>query len=923
VVRSGTSDGSGLVGRRRECEGLGDLVAAAKTGRSQVLVLRGEPGIGKTALLEFVRARSAGCRIGRAVGVESEMELAYAGLHQLCGPFIEQIDRLPGPQRDALGTAFGLRSGGPPDRFLVGLAVLTLLGVVAEELPLICLVDDAQWLDRASMQTLGFVARRLLAEPVAMVFAVRDCDEEPALAGLAELALGGLTGRDAEELLDRSPTGALDKPVRDRILVECDGNPLALLELPRGLSAVELALGAISAAGAPPLVHRLELGFLRRLAPLPGQSRRLLLLAAAEPAGDMLLFWRAVQRLGIGSEAAGAAEDAGLIELGDRVRFRHPLVRSAVYRSATPAERREVHRALADATDPGGDPDRRAWHKARATLNPDEVVATELEQSATRALAHGGVAAAAAFLKQSAELTPEPARRARRALDSAQYKVHAGEFDDAVAILAAVRALPLDDAARVRVDLVRAEIAFATNRGNEALPLFLAAAARLERLDAGLARDTYVDALCAALFAGRSASGPGVRQVAEAVRKVTVRGEPRTSDALLEALAVLFTDGYPQAARQSHHAVRAFAAEAPPTHEALRCSWLAATTAASLWDDSSWDVLSRRHLEVVRRTGAVSALPLALTTRSMVQLFRGDLGAAASLVAEAGSRTEAATSALAPYGELALAALRGDEARAEPLIRGCLDDVVPPGEGIGVTMAHWARAVLCNGLGKYEEAAAAAGQAAAEPRELCSPKWALGELVESATRSGQERTAAAALEQLSAMTRASGTDWALGIEASRRALLCRGATADALHREAIERLDRTLVRVELARAQLLYGEWLRREGRRADARVQLRTAHEALAAMGLDAFADRARRELLATGETVRRRTVETSRQLTSQETQIGELVADGLTNAEIGASLYLSPRTVEWHLRKIFTKLDISSRRQLRVSLPDRIVPV
>ena len=922
MVRNGTSGGVGLVGRRSECERLGGLVAAAKTGRSQVLVLRGEPGIGKTALLEFVLARSTGCRIGTAAGVESEIELAYAGLHQLCGPFVEQVDQLPGPQRDALGTAFGLRSGSPPDRFLVGLAVLTLLGVVAEELPLICVVDDAQWLDRASMQTLEFVARRLRAEPVAMLFAVRDSDEEPALAGLPELAVARLTTRDAEDLLDASMAGSLDKAARARILAESDGNPLALLELPRGLSAAELALGAFSAVGAPPLVHRLERGFLRRLAPLPAQCRRLLLVAAAEPVADIPLFWRALERLGIRPEAVGACEDAGLIELGDRARFRHPLVRSTVYRSATPAERREVHQALADVTDPAVDPDRRAWHQARATLNPDEAVATELEQSATRALAHGCVAAAAAFLKQSAELTPDPARRARRALDSAQYKVHAGEFDDAVAVLTAAQAAPLDDAARARVDLVRAEIAFATNRGNEALPLLLAAAARLEPLDASLARDTYVDALCAALFAGRSVSGPAVRQVAEAMRKATAPDEPRTSDALVKALVVLFTEGYPQAARQSHEAVQACAAEDPPPHEALRFSWLAAATAASLWDDSCWDVLSHRHLEAVRRTGAVSALPLALATRSVVQLFRGDLAGASSLVAEARSRTEAAPTAPGLYGEIGLAALRGDEDHAEPLIRDCLEDVGPRGEGVGVNMAQWARAVLCNGLGKYEEAATAARKAAVEPLELCSPKWALGELVESAARSGQERTAAAALEQLSAMTRASGTDWALGIEASRRALLCRGATADALHREAIERLDRTLVRVELARAQLLYGEWLRREGRRSDARVQLRTAHEALTAMGVGAFADRAQRELLATGETVRRRTVETSRQLTAQETQIAELVADGLTNAEIGASLYLSPRTVEWHLRKVFTKLGISSRRQLRVSLRARTVP-
>ncbi len=895
---------------------MSSLVAAAKAGRSQTLVLRGEAGIGKTALLEFLLDRVAGCRIGQAAGVESEREFAYAGLHQLCGPFLERMDQLPAPQRDALATAFGLRSGNAPDRFLVGLAVLTLLGSVAEELPLICVVDDAQWLDQASTQTLEFVARRLRAEHVAMVLAARESDEEPTMAGLPELVVRGLTRHDAEELLDGSVPGVLDEGVRDRILAESRGNPLALLELPRGLSAAELAFGGVSANGATPLVHRLEQGFLRRLAPLPVQSRRLLLVAAAEPVGDAPLLWRAVQRLGIRPEAASAAETAGLIELRDRARFRHPLVRSAVYRSATAAERREVHRALADVTDPDVDPDRRAWHRAYAALSPDETVAAELERSADRALAQGGVVAAAAFLEQSAALTPDPGRRVRRALDGAQVKVHAGAFGEALTLLAAAQAGPLDVAARARVDQLRAEVSFATNGGHAALPLLLAAARRLEPIDARLARDTYLDALSAALFAGRLASGPGARQVAEAARRAPSPKTPHKGDALLDGLAVLFTDGYAQAAPLLRRAVQAFAVGELTLDEALRFRWPAAAAAASLWDDSCWDVLTNRHLEVVRRTGALGALPLALHTRSVVQLFCGDLASAAALVEEARSVAEVTGSTVAPYGEIGLAAVRGHAEQAEPMIESCLGDAIARGEGGGVNMAQWARAVLCNGLGRYGEAAAAGRQAAADPTEPGPPQWALAELVEAGVRSGQDRTAAAALEQLSAMTHASGTDWALGTEASRRALLRNGSVADALHREAIERLERTQVRVELARAQLLYGEWLRREGRRADARVQLRRARDALTAMGVAAFADRARRELLATGETVRKRTVETSRELTSQEAQIARLVADGLTNPEIGAALFISPRTVEWHLRKIFTKLGISSRRQLRLSL-------
>ncbi len=894
-------------------------MAAAKAGRSQVLVLRGEAGVGKTALLEHLLGLAVGCHVGRAVGVESEMELPFASLHQLCKPFLDRLDRLPAPQHEALDTAFGLRRGGAPDRFLVGLAVLTLLADVADERPLVCVVDDAQWLDRASAQSLEFVARRLAAEPVAMVFAARSPAGESALTGLPDLVLEGLSTRDAQTLLDSAVPGNLDPRVRDRILAESHGNPLALLELPRALSAAELAFGQAPATSTP-LAQRLEQGFLRQVGPLPEQSRRLLLTAAAEPIGDVPLLWRAARQLGLGADAATAAEAAGLIELDDRVRFRHPLVRSAVYRSAGRDERRRVHQALADATDPDQDPDRRAWHLACAAVGPDEAVAAELERSAGRALGHGGLAAAAAFLERAAALTPDPGVRMQRSLDAAHAKIGVGLFDEASALLAAARVGPVDEAALARIDLLQAHMSFAASRGNEALPLLLAAAGRLEALDVALARDTYLDALSAALFAGRLAAGPGARQVAEAARAAPDPPAVRKSDVLLRGLAVLFTEGYPPAAPIAQQAVDRYVDEELTMDEALRSAWLAASTAVSLWDDAGWDRLTGRHLDIARRAGALSAIPLALTSRVFVHLFTGDLAAAESLVQEIQSVAEVTNGeiSLAAYGEICLAAVRGDEEHAGPLIRDALEDFRSRGEGVGVNMMLWAQAMLCNGLGRYEAALGAARESAADPLELGPPKWSLAELVEAAVRSGDLEAASEGLEHLTAMTEASGTDWALGVAASRRALLLAGDAAEQQYREAVQRLGRTRVHVELARAELLYGEWLRREGRRVDARAQLRSAHDRLAAMGVKAFAERARHELLATGETVRKRTKESTGELTPQEAHIARLAAQGATNPEIGSALFLSARTVEWHLRKIFAKLGLTTRRELARALKD-----
>jgi DNA-binding CsgD family transcriptional regulator len=895
-------------------------VENVRGGQSRVLVLRGEAGVGKTALLDYLQGRASGCRIARAAGVESEMELPFAGLHQLCAPMLHRLGRLPGPQGDALGAAFGLREGDPPDRFLVGLAVLSLLSDVAEEYPLVCVVDDAQWLDRASAQALAFVTRRLVAESVGVIFAVRESGNERDLAGLPELLVHGLADRDARALLASVITGPLDERVRDRIVAETRGNPLALLELPRGLTPAELA-GGFGLPDAPALSGRIEESFQRRLTPLPSATRLLLLVAAAEPVGDPVPVWRAAEQLGVGVEAAAPAAAAGLVEFGGRVRFRHPLVRSAVYRSAPAETRHRVHRALAEATDPDVDPDRRAWHRAHATAALDEDVAAELERSAGRAQARGGLAAAAAFLQRAAELTPEPARRARRTLAAAQSKHQAGAPDTALDLLAMAQAGPLDELQRARAELLRAQVTFAVNRGRDAPPLLLAAAKRLEQLDATLARETYLDAFSAALFAGRLARGGGVREVAEAVLAAdwgdSSRRSPLACDLLLDGLAVLTTQGYGAAATTLKRALRAFRNEPMSEEDTLRWLWLACRIARALGDDASWDELTDRQVQLARKAGALSLLPIALIERFGVQLFVGDLDAAASLVAEAEAVVEATGSQLAPQGAIALAAWRGREAEASALIQASRQEVERRGEGLWLIATEWASAVLFNGLGRYEDALSAAEQAAEDPHELGLSTWVPTEIIEAAVRSGDRQRAAGPLRRLQEISRASGTDWALGVEARSRALLSEGEAAERLYLEAIERLGRTRIRVALARAHLLYGEWLRRQHQRVDAREQLRIAHQLYSSMGMEGFAERARRELLATGETVRKRSVKTRGELTAQELQIARLAKNGLSNPEIGARLFISARTVQYHLGKVFTKLAISSRSQL-----DRVLP-
>jgi DNA-binding CsgD family transcriptional regulator len=907
-----------LAGRRDELSVLGDLIDAVREGESRVLVVRGEPGVGKTTLLDHVAAHESACQVARAAGAESETELAFAGLHQLCAPMLGRAERLPLPQQDALRTAFGLVAGPPPDRFIVGLAALNLLSEVAGERPLICLIDDEQWLDQASAQALGFTARRLgaVGVGVGLIFATRDPGAE--LAGLPELEVDGLPEDDARALLDAALAGPLDEQIRDLIVAETRGNPLALLELPEGLSPAELAGGfglprAASPAGR--VGHDVD----RQLAALPAETRRLVVLAAADPSGDRALVWRAARRLGIPVQAGEPAAEAALVEFGGRVRFRHPLARSAAYQSASLRERREAHAALAEATDQTADPDRRAWHRAQAAAAPDEEVAAELERSAGRAQARGGLAAAAAFLERSVALTADPARQADRALAAAQVSLRAGGFGNALDLLTAAEAGPLDELAGARVELLRGQMVFASGHTGDASTALLKAARRLEPFDPDLARETYLAAWGAAILTvGGPADGEVLLEICRSVRALPSPPDgPRPLDLTLEGLALLITDGHAAAASTLQRAAKVLTSI--PVEEVLRWGWVATRTSSAVWDYEGFHAISARQARLVRDAGALDQLPLFLSQAGVARAWMGDFAGAEAVAAESASVAARSGNRFPPHVVLVLRAMQGREAEASAAIASAVEESAASGQGAAATFAQWTAAVLGNGLAHYKEAASAARQAAANPFDPWSALWALPELVEAAARLGDDDLARDALDRLAVMTQPSGNDPALGIEARCRALLSDGADADDLYREAIDRLGLTRLRPELARAHLLYGEWLRREGRRVEAREQLRTAHDMLAAIGMGAFAERARRELIATGEKVRKRGVETRDQLTPQEEQIARLASDGRTNPEIAAQLFLSARTVEWHLGKVFGKLGVSSRRELTAALGQR----
>jgi DNA-binding CsgD family transcriptional regulator len=880
--------------------------------------MRGEAGIGKSTLLDDLEATARGFCVIRAAGVESEMELAYAGLQQLCTPILDRLTDLPSFQQDVLERTFGFRTGSPPKRFQVGMAVLDLVATTAQGQPLLCLIDDAQWLDRASLQAIAFVGRRLLAERIAVVAAARDTPDDGELVGLSEIHLDGLSTDDARKLYDSVVVGPIDAAVRDRIIAETRGNPLALLELPRTWTSAELIEG-LGEPARTTVSSRLELAFAKRLGELPQKTQTLLALAAAEPRGDPILLWAAAERLGLSANAAEPAERAGLIEFGQHVCFRHPLVRAAAYRAAPLPMRLEVHRALGEVMDPIRDAERRVWHRACSTVTYDEGIAVELERSADRAKARGGLVGAAALLERAALLTQSGERRADRTLAAAQAKRDAGALDSALRLLSVVDSEPYTDLRSALTERLRAQIAFDQRRGAEAARLLLTAAARVVSSEPRLARDIYLEALAAAIWAPSDDSRELISKTAEAARTAPLPQQPpRTADLLLDALACMVTDGYTAAAPMMTNALAAVrdhsvGADGLDALTRLVGNRAACVIATEAWDYDTGRAEAERQVKLARDSGALVQLQFALHFLACYLLLAGDIPGAAALVEE--ERLLAGMTRTAPVGSggLFVDAFRGDAARAIPTIEAVVEAATKAGQGRTTALAHYVGAVLYNGLGRHADALHHA-QRVVESGVLGCQTLAMSELAEAAARQ-EDRDL---LAQTSAWVRERATatpmPWALGIAARIEALGADGADAGALYQHSIEQLGKTPLRVELARSQLLYGEWLRRRGQTGDARAHLAAAHESLATMGVGAFAERARAELSATtGRRVRRSIDAPSVQLTSQELQIALLVQQGLSNREVGGRLFLSPRTVEWHLRNVFGKVGVTSRRQLR----------
>jgi DNA-binding CsgD family transcriptional regulator len=901
-----------FVGRSKEFGELDRLLAEARNGRSGVLVLRGEAGVGKTKLLESIVASASEWRVARTLGVESEAELAFAALHQLCSPSLDWLEQLPAPQRDALGAAFGLTAGTGAERFLVGLATLSLLSAAAAEQPLICVIDDAQWLDRESAQALAFVARRLQADPIVMLFATREGRDE--LAGLPELVVRGLSDENANALLSSVVEAPLDNRVRDRIIAETGGNPLALLELPRGLTPAELAVGF----GMPtdlPLSKKIEETFGRRIERLPPQTRRLLVLAAADEVGDPAEVWRAAGILGIGREAAQPLEEVGLLDIDDLVRFRHPLVRSAAYRGASHRERQIVHGALADATDAEADPDRRAWHLAAAATGPDESLAAELERSAGRAFQRSGCIAAATFLERSAQLTPAPETQAFRRLLAAAAYLQAGSVDRARELIRLSVGHLADPGARAQAMRIEGAVRFADGRGGETPTLLFGAALALRELDPRAGNETMMECAEAAMWAGNLSTGTTVVDVAEAVRTwFESEDDASTASLLLHGYCQRMTAGYPAPVAWWRGAAQ-MAAQDVTGSTRIQLQGMLWNATGDMLDFDNHIRIARERVREARDQGALATLPIALVCLAWNEIQAGCLDAADAMIAEA---TEIASATGLPefpgaHGliRVALQAWRGQDAEAGALAKTVNQEARQQGQGLTLQIMDRMLAILDLGYGRYEEARTHLLAAYdTDPWYVCS--MGLADLVEAAWRGGDDETARRALIRLSERAEASQTPWSLGLLARCRALMAVEADANALYLEALDHLDGSGLETELARTRLVYGEWLRRQRRRKDARDQLRAARDAFAAMGAAAFVRRAETELRATGERARARVDQTRSDLTPQELQIAQLAANGDSNAEIAAQLYISPHTVSYHLRKVYEKLGVRSRTQL-----------
>ncbi|WP_160150828.1 ATP-binding protein [Microbacterium timonense] len=910
-----------MLDRHKERSRLDDLIERLREGGSSTLLLNGGAGVGKTTVLTHLTSRSAGMQVLTVTGVQSEMRLPYSALHQLCRPLMPALPSLPAPQRAALEIMFGMREGAFPDRFLLGLATLSLLGEASRTQPVLCVIDDAQWLDEGSAHVLGFVARRLRVESVGMVFAVRTPGDTSAFDGLPRLAVAGLGRADAEALLTSLVPGPIDPRALNRILDEADGNPLSLVEAARVLARAEISTGLILRHGSVK-PHQLEERFRARVAVLPAETRRLLLVAAADPTADPQLIGEASDRLAIDPDAILPAAEAGLCAPGLPVRFRHPLIRSAVYRAADPDAVRSTHAALAEVSAGRGDPDLLSWHRAQSAAGIDEAAAIGLAEAGERARARGGGIAAAAFLREALTLTADSRRRARWQLRLAQTELASGRYRLAADEVENALHGDLDEALAAEATLTRARVEFARERGGLAVPLLLDAARRLRPRAPDAAREAYFEALSAAMF-GSSLSETDVRLVSREWLASGLVGDPRVPYALLDAMASVLRDETPGALHTLQRAVGAFGVPVPGEREHLPWLWHATIAALAVWDMETWDAVSARHLELARAAGDYAELPIALTTRTYLHLFAGNMPAALAAVREMEVITAATRGGMNPSGAVGAAALQGEDARLRKLVESTIADAHGRADGSGVAVAHWAAALLHNSRGRYRDAREWASRASELHNPLHSAtNWALVESVEAASRlpdvdPGED------LERLRAATVASGSDWGTGVYERSLALTSADDSAEDHYVAALESLERSGSRLDGARASLVYGEWLRRRRRQSQAREHLQRAYRAFTDMGMSGFGARARAELEASGERARKEWAGDRALLTGQETQIAQLAVEGLTNGEIATRLFLSSRTVEHHLAKVFGKLHITSRQQLAVTPTGEIVAI
>jgi DNA-binding CsgD family transcriptional regulator len=854
----------------------------------------------------------------RLAGIESESEFGYAALHRLLSPSLAAADGLPARQRDALESCFGVVGNAPADRFVVGLAALSLLAAVAARQPLLCIVDDAQWLDRESLDTLAFVGRRLHADGIALLFAVRrtSTSQGPPFDGLPVVGIEGLREDAALALLARVAQRSIDAEVARRLIAETNGCPLAVIELTAELGPEQLAGGDVLQTPLT-ISSRLENHFLRQVRALPDETQTFLLIAAADSSGEPALVWRAAMMLELSPAAADPAVSAEIIAVAPRISFRHPLIRSAVIGGSAAPQRAKVHRTLAALCEGDGNADARAWHLAAAATGTDESVASELEDRGAHARASGRYATEAAFYSRAAALTPSPDRRAERLLAAAQAHVTAGAHQAAAAALADAR--PHLASRVLEANAQRLDAALHSYSLPNDMPARLLTTARaLEEFDVRLARDTYAEALEAVLVSGQLTNEIAMADVGRAALDAPrLDSDPTFADFMIDAFGTRLAIGHVEAAPMMRRAIDLHVHGASRAAGIVRSATLGNIAAADVWDADGFGAIAHRLEPIERDHGALDPLRITLGALGHFEMWQGNFALADDYHSEATEIAGILGADRRPWDllKVELLAWQGREEetrRAVDILTGSL--MRAAGAGVTVNLGRLSLGLLELALQNYADAFDALWPLF-EDDVPPQGSQCLAEIVEAAVGCGRSSHARAAFERLDERARASESIWARGLRERSAALLADGDHAEEHHQAAIAALSATVVKTDLARAHLLYGEWLLGQARRPEAREQLRAAYDLFDGMQARAFGGRATRALEQAGSAPRARAERAGRDLTSQEHQIARLAVTGATNNEIAAALFLSPSSVDYHLRKVYRKLGITSRRQLRAT--------